>query len=94
MKGYFSAHGRFEVFEQLSNLRVYVPHPEYPLVMKCLASRLGEEFQDFDDVRVLIRALNLQTVVDAEQIPRRYYALERYPAEARYILEGDSPAIR
>jgi hypothetical protein len=87
VKGYFSANGRFDVFEELSHLRVYVPHPEYLLAMKCLALRLGEEFQDLDDVKVLIRVLGIRTSAEAESILARYYALERYPAKARYVLE-------
>ena len=76
VKGFFSANGRFELFEELSHLRVYVPHPEYLLAMKCLALRLGEEFQDLHDVRVLIRALGVRTVTQAESILGRYYALK------------------
>jgi hypothetical protein len=75
------------MFEELSHLRVYVPHPDYLLAMKCLALRPGEEFQDLDDVRVLIRALGLRTVTAAESILERYYAPERYPAKTRYVLE-------
>jgi hypothetical protein len=75
------------VFEELSNLRVYVPHPGYLLAMKCLTMRLGEEFQDLDDTKVLLHALNLKTVAEAEAILGRYYALDRYPARARYVLE-------
>lgn len=87
VKGYFSTEGRFEVFEELSHLRIYVPHTEYLLAMKCLALRLGAEFQDLDDVRVLIRSLGLRTVADAELILGRYYAPDRYPAKTRYVLE-------
>jgi hypothetical protein len=85
--GRFSEHGGFEVFEELSHLRVYVPHPEYLFAMKCLALRLGEEFQDYDDVRVLVRALRVRTAAETEAILGRYYALERYPDRARYVLE-------
>jgi hypothetical protein len=87
VKGFFSEHGRFEVFEELSNLRLYVPHPGYLLAMKCLALRLGEEFQDLDDVRTLVGMLGLRTVAEAEAILGQYYAAERFPARARYVLE-------
>jgi hypothetical protein len=49
--------------------------------------RLGEESQDLADVRILIRSIGLQTLTEAELILGRYYALERYPAKTRYILE-------
>lgn len=87
VKGFFSSNGRFEVFEELSHLRVYVPHPEYLFAMKCLALRLGEEYRDFDDVKILIGVLNLRTVAEAEVVLGRYYESERYPARARYVLE-------
>jgi hypothetical protein len=87
VKGFFSERGSFEVFEDLSNLRIYVPHPGYLLAMKCLALRLGEEFQDLQDVAVLVRELGLRTVVEAESILGQYYDLARYPAKTRYVLE-------
>ncbi|HEY3825365.1 MAG TPA: hypothetical protein VGL82_12455 [Bryobacteraceae bacterium] len=87
VKGYFSSQGRFEVFEELSHLRVYVPNTDYLLAMKCLALRLGEEFQDIEDVRLLVGVLGLRKVSDVERILERYYPLERYPAKTRYILE-------
>jgi hypothetical protein len=75
------------VFEELSHLRVYVPHAGYLLAMKCLAMRLSEEFQDADDTRALLRALDLKTMAEAETILGRYYSLDLYPARARYVLE-------
>ena len=87
VKGFLSENGDFDIFEELSHLRVYVPHPGYLLAMKCLAMRLSEEFQDADHTRVLLRALNLKTMAEAETILARYYALDRYPARARYVLE-------
>jgi hypothetical protein len=39
----FSAASRFEVYAELSHLRIFAPHPEYHLAMKCLATPLGEE---------------------------------------------------
>ncbi len=91
VKGFFSTTGRFEIFEELSHLRVYVPHPAYLLAMKCLAMRLGEDFQDLDDVRVLIDALGLKTVAAADEILGQYYALEQYPAKAPIRPGGITP---
>ncbi len=87
VKGFFSEHGIFEVFEERSNLRIYAPHPGYLLAMKCLALRLGEEFQDLQDVTFLVRELGLRSVAEAESILSQYYELARYPAKARYVLE-------
>ena len=55
--------------------------------MKCLALRLGEEFQDLQDVAVLVRVLGLRTVAEAEFILGQYYDLAQYPAKTRYVLE-------
>jgi hypothetical protein len=87
VKGFLSERGDFDVFEELSHLRVYVPHAGYLLAMKCLAMRLGEEFQDLHDIKTLIGALKLKTVAEAEAVLSRYYAADRYPARARYVLE-------
>jgi hypothetical protein len=72
VKGFFSVSGRFEVFEELSHFRVFVPHPGYLLAMKCLALRLGEEFQDLDDVRVLVRAMGLRSATEAEAVLEQF----------------------
>jgi hypothetical protein len=87
VKGFFSEAGRFDVYANYSHLRVFVPHPEYLLAMKCLAIRLGEEYRDRDDIVVLLRALNLRSVADVESVLARYYPLNRYPAKARYVIE-------
>ena len=87
VKGFFSERGTFEVFEELINPRIYVPHPGYLLAMKCLALRFGEEFQDLGDVAILVRELGVRTVAEAEAILEQYYDLARYPAKTRYVLE-------
>jgi hypothetical protein len=48
---------------------------------------MGEEFQDFEDIKVLVRAIGIETLDEAETILKRYYALDRYPARAQYVLE-------
>lgn len=87
VKGFFSESGRFDVYQEFSNLRVFAPHPEYLLAMKCLAMRLGEEFQDRADVAVLLKLLGLQRVEDTEALLARYFPLEWYPVRTRYVLE-------
>ena len=87
VKGFFSQTARFDVYAEFSHLRVFAPHPEYLLAMKCLAMRLGEEFHDRDDVAALLMILAIPSVEDAEAVLARYYPLDRYPARARYVLE-------
>jgi len=55
--------------------------------MKCAAMRLGEEFHDLDDVRYLLRYLNIATVEEALAIVTRYFDEERLPAKTRLVLE-------
>ncbi len=87
VKGYFSDKGEYDAFMQLSHLRVFVARAEYLLAMKCLAMRIGEEFHDLDDVRYLIRYLNLKTYPDACTVMMRFYPLERFPQKTLYALE-------
>jgi hypothetical protein len=87
VKGFLSPAGGYETFEDLSHLRIYVPHAGYLLAMKCLALRLGEESQDLEDVRVLIRVLGVRESGEVESILARYYPFDRYPAKARYVIE-------
>ena len=87
VKGYLSNHGDFHPYLDLSNLRVLTAIPEYLLAMKCFAMRLGEEFHDEDDVRFLLRYLNLTDYRTALEIVTRYYPAERLPQKTLYALE-------
>ena len=55
--------------------------------MKCLPMRLGEGFHDEDDVRFLLRYLNLTDHREALEVVTRYYPRERFPQKALYALE-------
>ena len=87
VKGYLSDHGEFMPFLELAHLRVMVARPEYLLAMKCLALRLGEEFHDLDDVRFLLRLLNIKNASTARAIVTRYYPADRFPPKAIFVLE-------
>ncbi len=87
VKGYLSDKGDFHPYLELSNLRVLTAAPEYLLAMKCLAMRLGEEFHDEDDVRFLLRYLNLTDYHVTLDIVTRYYPLELFPQKTLYALE-------
>jgi hypothetical protein len=79
--------GDFDPFLDLAHLKVFVARPEYLLAMKCAAMRLGAEFHDLDDVRFLLRALNLSTVDEALAVVTRYFDASRLPAKTRLALE-------
>jgi hypothetical protein len=87
VKGFFSEHGTFSVYEQLSHLTIYVADAAYLLAMKCLSARIGEEFHDVDDIRYLLRFLNVSSVADAKAVIEPYYPLARFPQKTLYLLE-------
>ncbi len=73
VKGYLSPRGDFDPFLELPHLRVFVARPPYLLAMKCAAMRLGEEFHDIDDVRYLLRYLNISSVCEAIDEVTQYF---------------------
>jgi hypothetical protein len=87
IKAFLSPRGDFDPFLELPNLRVFVARPEYLLAMKCAAMRLGEEFHDLDDVRYLLRYLNLTTADDALEIVKRYFDEKQLLPKTRLALE-------
>jgi hypothetical protein len=87
VKGFLGERGDFDPFLDLAHLKVFVARPEYLLAMKCAAMRLGAEFRDLDDVRYLLRALNLETPEQALAIVTRYFDESRLPAKTRLALE-------
>jgi hypothetical protein len=87
VKGFLSDKNSFNNFLELSNLIIYTPHPEYLLAMKCLAMRIGFEFHDEQDVRYLLRFLNIEKYEEAVKIITKYYPLERFPQKTLYALE-------
>ena len=66
--------------------------------MKCMAMRIGSEFHDIDEVRFLLRYLNLTEPDAALDIISRYYPVERIPQKTIYALEDmfamDTPEDR
>ncbi len=87
VKGYLSETGTFGDYIELSNLKVYVAQPEYLLAMKCLAMRIGLEFHDENDMRYLLRYLNIESYDDAIAVITQFYPLEKFPQKTLYALE-------
>lgn len=86
VKGFMSAQADFAPFLELDHLRVMVAQPEYMLAMKCLSMRLGAEFHDEDDIRYLLRHLDLRSAEKAREVITKYYPLERFPQKTLYAL--------
>lgn len=87
VKAWLGSRGDFDRYLELSHLQVFVAQPAYLLAMKCVAMRLGEEFHDLDDVRYLLRYLNMTTAAEALAIVSRYFDESHIPPKARLALE-------
>ena len=82
VKGFMSSQGDFAPFLALDHLRIMTAQPEYLLAMKCLSMRIGAEFHDEDDVRFLLRLLEIRSYEKAVTVITKYYPLERFPQKA------------
>ena len=91
VKGFMSAHGEFALYLELDHLRVMTAQPEYLLAMKCLAMRIGAEFHDEEDVRFLLRLLDVRSYEHALRIVTKYYPLERLAQKTLCALEDLLP---
>jgi hypothetical protein len=87
VKGFMSAQGDFAPFLELDHLRIMVAQPQYLLAMKALAMRIGAEFHDEEDIRYLLRHLDIRSYEQALLILTQYYPLKRFPAKSLYALE-------
>lgn len=86
VKGFLSERGEYSVFLELDHLRVMVAQPQYLLAMKCLAMRIGAEFHDEDDIRYLLRQLDIRTYEQAVAVVTQFYPLERFPQKTLHAL--------
>ena len=87
VKGYLSDRSDFDLYLEKSNLRVHTASAEYLLAMKCLSMRIGEEFQDLDDVQFLLRYLNISSYEKAVEVITSYYPQKLIPQKTFYALE-------
>jgi len=87
VKGFLSPRGEYVPFLDLPHLKVFTAEPHYLLAMKCAAMRLGAEFHDLDDVRYLLRYLNVSTAAEALEIVMRYFDERQLAPKTRLALE-------
>jgi predicted nucleotidyltransferase len=87
VKVFLSPRGDFVTYFERPHLRVFVAEPHYLLAMKCAAMRLGEEFHDLDDVRYLLRHLDVSSVNEALAIVTRYFEEDQLHPKTRLALE-------
>ena len=87
VKGFLSDTASFSSYLELSHLKIFCAQPEYLLAMKCLAMRIGEEFHDLEDIRYLLRYLNIESYEKTKEIIAKYYPLKKFPQKTMYALE-------
>jgi predicted nucleotidyltransferase len=87
VKGFLGTRGEFNDYLELGHLHIFVAQPAYLLAMKCAAMRIGEEFHDVDDIRYLLRYMNITTVAEAMQIVTTYFDESQLQPKTRLALE-------
>ena len=87
VKGFLSERAAYNDYLELSHLKISVAQPEYMLAMKCLAMRIGEEFQDLKDVRFLLTLLGVNSYEQAKEIIFGFYPESKFPQKTLYALE-------
>lgn len=75
-------------FVELSHLRVFAAQPTYAFAMKCAALRVDSEPRDFDDLRYLLRFMNVHRPEDAQKLLRQYFNERQLPEDIEETLEG------
>ena len=87
VKTWLSPRGTFDRYLELPHLQLFVAQPAYLLALKCAALRLGEEFRDLDDVRYLLRHLDIRKASDALAVIMQYVDESQIPLTTRLALE-------
>ena len=68
-----------------SNLKIYVPTPDYLLAMKTLSARANTS--DRDDIEFLIEKLNLQNGEQVFEIVKNYYPRKEIKPATQFLIE-------
>ena len=84
VKGYVVPHPQRVLFD-FSNLKVYVPEPDYMLAMKTLAARVDES--DRGDVELLIKILGLKSTGEVFDILEKYYPRQQIKPATQFFVE-------
>jgi len=84
VKGYLVAHDQRVLFD-LSNLKIFVPEPDYLLAMKAISAR-ADTF-DREDVMTLIDILELKAPAEVFSIVEKYYPRQQIKPATQYFIE-------
>lgn len=87
VKAFLGTRSEFVPFLDMPSLRVFTADPRYLLAMKCTAMRIGDGSRDLDDVRYLLRYLNITSAKDALAIVTAYFDEKSLTAKTRLALE-------
>ena len=86
VKGFVSSRHDVQLYRRLSHLDIFAASPQYMLAMKCLAARTYES-KDVDDIRFLLRYLNIRTAEQALSVVEQFYPQHRVLPRTAYLLE-------
>jgi len=84
VKGYVVEHLQRVLFN-FSNLKIFVPEPDYLLAMKTLAARV--EATDKPDVQFMINLLGLKTAPEVFSILEKYYPRQQIKPATQFFIE-------
>ena len=85
VKGFLSEKAEFKQYIKFSNLIVNVAEPEYMLAMKCLSAR-AENTNEVDDIKYLIKILELKSYEEVEKMIFKYYPADRFLVKTKYLI--------
>lgn len=85
VKGFVDGNMETVDYMRLGNLKISAVTPEYLLAMKLMSSRV--EGQDYNDIKFLLRKLNIRTYEEAETTIGRFFSLDRILPKTRYVIE-------
>ncbi len=85
VKGFMGDNVEVVEFMQTGGLKISTVTPEYLLAMKLMSSRV--EGQDYNDIKFLLRKLNICTFEDAASVIRRFFPVDRILPKTGYVIE-------
>ena len=69
-------------------MSVFVPVPDYVLAIKCAAMRLGDGFHELDDIRHVLRVMEVTSADLALSIVGRYFTERQLAPDTRARIEA------
>jgi hypothetical protein len=85
VKGFVTPEAPVQDFMSFEGLKITTVSPEYLLAMKLMSSRIGEK--DAEDIRFLLRELDITTMGEACDILTAFFPIERILPKTMYMLE-------